>query len=247
MRLSPYPIPEGLEENSAVVGKAPREQHVRTTITAFSAPKFRQIRAALVETDGPVQVLNLVMFPHLHYDLPIFGADLVSLPGGHLICIDLQPSALPPPLLASSSGGEGAHSSGALPWGGDLPEPARRFFSPHCLWSRPTSTETVETVAFAAMMDYLRHYLGMAAAAGEVTDPSRLAALLEGHKAYSAYRRVNDPARGMLTRFYGSDWTERAIETALFDLEMKLREGEYVPLVPAAAPSMVNNEREMDP
>lgn len=30
---------------------------------AFKAPKFRQIRAALVETDGPTQVLNLVMFP----------------------------------------------------------------------------------------------------------------------------------------------------------------------------------------
>jgi Ferredoxin-dependent bilin reductase len=30
------------------------------------------------------------MFPHPEYDLPIFGADLVSLPGLHLICIDLQ-------------------------------------------------------------------------------------------------------------------------------------------------------------
>lgn len=26
------------------------------------------------------------------YDLPIFGADLVTLPGVHLICIDLQPA-----------------------------------------------------------------------------------------------------------------------------------------------------------
>lgn len=26
------------------------------------------------------------------YNLPIFGADLVSLPGVHLICIDLQPA-----------------------------------------------------------------------------------------------------------------------------------------------------------
>lgn len=28
----------------------------------------------------------------LSYDLPIFGADLVSLPGVHLVCIDLQPA-----------------------------------------------------------------------------------------------------------------------------------------------------------
>jgi Ferredoxin-dependent bilin reductase len=47
-------------------------------------------RAALLETSGQTQVLNFVMFPHPEYDLPIFGADLVSLPGLHLICIDLQ-------------------------------------------------------------------------------------------------------------------------------------------------------------
>ena len=28
----------------------------------------------------------------ISYDLPIFGADLVSLPGVHLVCIDLQPA-----------------------------------------------------------------------------------------------------------------------------------------------------------
>lgn len=37
---------------------------VKTSITAFRSAKFRQIRAALVETDGPTQVLNFVMFPH---------------------------------------------------------------------------------------------------------------------------------------------------------------------------------------
>lgn len=32
-------------------------------------------------------------------------------------------------------------------------------------------------------------------------------------------RRENDPARGMLTRFYGSEWTEAAIEGILFDFK----------------------------
>lgn len=34
----------------------------------------------------------LLPCPSASYDLPIFGADLVSLPGVHLICIDLQPA-----------------------------------------------------------------------------------------------------------------------------------------------------------
>lgn len=32
-----------------------------------------------------------------------------------------------------------------------------------------------------------------------------------------ARRRENDPARGMLTRFYGSEWTEAVIGGVLFD------------------------------
>lgn len=43
------------------------KKRVETSITAFRSPKFRQIRAALVETDGPTQVLNFIMFPDLRY------------------------------------------------------------------------------------------------------------------------------------------------------------------------------------
>lgn len=38
-------------------------KRVDIAITAFQAVKFRQIRAALLETDGPTQVLNFVIFP----------------------------------------------------------------------------------------------------------------------------------------------------------------------------------------
>ncbi|CAM9549255.1 unnamed protein product [Choristocarpus tenellus] len=93
MDVENYSIPEGLEGNSAVVGEGSKnEQRVDTTITAFKSPKFRQIRAALVESTGPTQVLNFVMFPDPRYDIPIFGADLVTLPGAHLFLIDLQPA-----------------------------------------------------------------------------------------------------------------------------------------------------------
>ncbi|MEP6489011.1 hypothetical protein NDI43_09425 [Microcoleus vaginatus GB2-A3] len=32
-----------------------------------------------------------MIFPHLNFDLPFFGADLVTLPGGLLITLDMQP------------------------------------------------------------------------------------------------------------------------------------------------------------
>ena len=54
---------------------------------------------------------------------------------------------------------------------------------------------------------------------GFVVDDERAALLLSGQKRYTAYRAEKDPARGMLTRFYGSEWTESYIHGVLFDLE----------------------------
>ena len=35
-------------------------------------------------------MLNVCLFPYLEFDLPTLSADLVTLPGGHLIAIDCQ-------------------------------------------------------------------------------------------------------------------------------------------------------------
>ena len=49
-------------------------------------------------------------------------------------------------------------------------------------------------------------------------DEARSKQLLAGQHRYTAYRAEKDPARGMLTRFYGSEWTEAYIHDVLFDL-----------------------------
>ena len=68
-----------------------------------------------------------------------------------------------------------------------------------------------------AFNDYLSLYLELAAEAEPVSD-ARRDALLAGQRRYTDYRAEKDPARGMLTRFHGSDWTENYIHTVLFDL-----------------------------
>ncbi|CAM9441805.1 unnamed protein product [Ascophyllum nodosum] len=232
LELEAYPIPEGLAGKSATVGTGRNQQRVETSIMAFQAPKLRQIRVALVETDGPTQVLNFVIFPDPSYDLPIFGADLVSLPGVHLVCIDLQPARdgqtlgdgnLMPctiPLCPSRLLSFRRHAKG-LPWGGELPDAARKYFSPSCLWSKMDPKQPVEEKALNAMMDYLREFLRLVASAEAEGTDSALAKLTEGQADYCNYRRVNDPARGMLTRFYGAEWTEAVIEGILFDFRPK--------------------------
>jgi phycoerythrobilin:ferredoxin oxidoreductase len=176
-------------------------------------------------------VLNFVIFPDPSLDAPIFGADLVQLPGGHLIVLDFQPVA------ATGGGGGGgvgafderlaalrARYAATLPDGGALPEAARPFFSPSYLFARLDATAEgtagVRSTVRQAYTDYLALYLELvqdAARRGPIRDPTRAAEVRRGHVAYATYRAENDPARGMLTRMFGGEWTERLIYDVLFD------------------------------
>ncbi|MEM6449435.1 MAG: phycoerythrobilin:ferredoxin oxidoreductase [Cyanobacteria bacterium P01_D01_bin.105] len=220
--LSHYPIPPGFEQKSAITGKGKRAATVTTTSYGAKAPKLRQIRAAHVQGGEALQVLNFVIFPELEYDLPFFGADLVTLPGGHLIALDMQPLFQTDAYKAKYSAPlmEMFHRyQQHLPWGGDFPEEAQAFFSPAFLWTRPEQAETVKTHVFEAFQDYLKAYISFAEQAEPVTDAEQLAAIKRSQLAYARYRAEKDPARGMLTRFYGPEWTEAYIHDFLFDLE----------------------------
>lgn len=106
-----------------------------------------------------------------------------------------------------------------LPWGGDFPEEAQAYFSPAFLWTRPSATAAVETHVFDAFQDYLEAYIGFVKQAEPIRDPSRLSEIKQAQLSYARYRAEKDPARGMLTRFYGPEWTEDYIHGFLFDLE----------------------------
>ena len=225
LSLQPYPIPEGFERKEEMTGKGKRQQEVITSSYAFKSPKLRQIRAAHVQGGSSLQVLNFVIFPQLTYDLPFFGADLVTLPGGHLIALDMQPlfhenaylQKYPEPILPLFK----SHQQ-HLPWGGDFPEEAKPFFSPAFLWTRPQETEVVVTRVFSAFKDYLQAYLNFVEEAKPITDSQRLEDILQAQRSYIAYRAHKDPARGMFTRLYGKAWTEEYIHGFLFDLERQL-------------------------
>ena len=224
--LEPYPIPEGFASKQGVMGKGKKQEPVLTTSYGFKSQKLRQIRAAHVQGGNSLQVLNFVIFPKLNYDLPFFGADLVTLPGGHLIAIDMQP------LFSQNEAYQSKYSKPImpmfdryqqdLPWGGDFPEEAKQYFSPAFLWTRPSDTEVVKERVFAAFGDYLDAYLDFVDRAEEVTDAEKLAQIYQAQKNYTSYRAEKDPARGMLTRLYGAEWTEEYIHGFLFDLDRNL-------------------------
>jgi len=203
-------------------------------------------RYALIETLGGdptgsptgIQVLNFVLLPSPETDAPAFGADLVSLPGDrHLAAIDFQP--------LRGNGGLGLTTeeldrlrvlrakyqpTEELPWGGDIPEAASRFFSEEAIWTRlgAGGGDVAGTVLYEAFGDYLDLYLDVLGRAlddspqtvavddSEPQDPG----IVEGRAGaigdYLAYRSANDPARPMLQRLYGEEFAERLIAEVLF-------------------------------
>jgi len=203
------------------------------TASAYRAEKLRQLRAVELDGGSSLQVLNLCIFPELDFALPTFAADLVTLPGGHLIAIDCAPNGVNLASCVPASEGyselEAAYKRHRprLPDGGPLPEAAKPFFSPLFLWSRlPISTgaEELNSLLLPAFEDYLRAYLRMvgdAAAIGDGEGATRRA-VREAQLGYADYRAEKDPARGMLGRLFGDDFTERLIFEVLFDLRRHL-------------------------
>ena len=225
MQPNPYPVPEQFLQKTGETGSKAKPISVMTATWACSTDKLRQVRSACVEAGAAASVLNFVINPSCQFDLPFFGADLVTLPNGHLLALDLQPV----------DKDDAQHTKPvwdrlmpifdrwreALPGGGPIPEEAEPYFSPAFLWTRiplgGEGDELIDRVVKPAFRDYLNLYLELVNEAKSV-DEARSERLLAGQRRYTTYRAEKDPARGMLTRFYGSEWTEAYIHDVLFDL-----------------------------
>ena len=223
--VEPYPVPELFLQREDQSGSKGNPFPVTTATWACQTKKYRQVRAACVNAGRAASVLNFVINPSSQFDLPFFGGDLVTLPSGHLLALDLQPA----------DKNDHDHTRPVwdrllpiferwrpeLPDGGPIPEEAQPFFSPAFLWTRlPLGEEgdqIIASVVRPAFNDYLNLYLELTAEAEAVSE-ERQQHLLAGQKRYTAYRAEKDPARGMLTRFHGSEWTEAYIHSVLFDL-----------------------------
>jgi len=217
-------LPDFLNKE-ARFGSKGKSQKVITQTWACRTQKLRYSRAACVEASRTTSVLNLLLNPSHHYDLPFFGADFVTLPSGHLLALDLQPVLKKDKLHTEEVWDRllplQIRWQSLLPWGGSIPKEAESYFSPGFLWTRlPLGVESdlmISEVIRPAFNDYLSLYLDLVHKAIEVS-PDRSSDLLEGQKSYMRYRAEKDPARGMLTRFYGREWTESYIHDVLFDL-----------------------------
>lgn len=225
LQPSTYNIPKKFLEQSGITGSRANPVAVQTATWACRTEKLRQARAACVEAGAAASVLNLVINPSCQFDLPFFGVDLVSLPSGHLLALDLQPVDRRDDLHTQKVWDRllpiFQKWKPLLPEGGPIPAEAEPYFSPAFLWTRlplgEDSDKLIKNVIFKAFAEYLDLYIQLVREAPRVAE-DRSTFLLAGQKRYTSYRAEKDPARGMLGRFHGAEWTEAYIHEVLFDL-----------------------------
>ena len=214
LELSPYSVPEGLGyiEGSLEGERLTIENH------CYQTPQFRKLHLELAQVGNNLDILHCVMFPHITYELPLFGTDLVGKRGGAISAAiaDLSPvnaenslpehyqqqlSILPRPCFSQPR---------ALPTWGNI-------FSEFCLFVRPNSPDE-EDQFLNRVITFLNLHCQTAKVAMPLTSKPKIAEIQTGQHNYCKQQRQNDKTRRVLEKSFGSEWTERYMNTMLFDV-----------------------------
>jgi hypothetical protein len=177
--------------------------------------------ATMIHAAG-IQVLNFVVIPSDETNLPVLGIDLVTLPGGrNLLLLDAQPMVLPNPYEEHWNEWHSQYVLGnrAFPWGGDFPEPVKKYVSKYALWTRLQSDDDevadpisiIQNDVWEVFTSHLDLYLDLLqnSSAQDIQG-------VNDQSGYLEYRRSTDPAKPMLNALYGPEWTDKLLDQVLF-------------------------------
>tara|TARA_B100000965_G_scaffold283709_2_gene241621 strand:+ start:1858 stop:2580 length:723 start_codon:yes stop_codon:yes gene_type:complete len=180
----------------------------------YQAKGFRKIHLEVAKLGNSFQILHCVFFPDPCYELPIFGVDLVfSSNNISAAIVDLSPVGEHLPHLLISQM-ESLHvpkfqEPRMLPdWG--------YIFSPYVCFIRPVDSH--EQKSFLTLIDqYLSILLSLVVSLRmDETSSSNTVARFEYQKRYCSNQKLNDKTRVILSKYFGSSWTEEYIEKILF-------------------------------
>lgn len=214
LELTPYSVPEGLGyiEGSLEGERLTIENH------CYQTPQFRKLHLELAQVGNNLDILHCVMFPHITYELPLFGTDLVGKRGGTISAAiaDLSPvnaennlpehyqqqlSILPRPCFS--------HPRALPAWGS--------IFSEFCLFVRPISLDE-EDQFLNRVITFLNLHCQTAKVAIPLTSKPKIAEIQTAQHNYCKQQRQNDKTRRVLEKSFGSEWTECYMNTMLFDV-----------------------------
>lgn len=214
--LEERPIPQGLAQMTSDRGRTP------ATIESwcYQCPELRKIRFTYMDAGETMQVFNSVIYPNYQYDLPFLGIDFLSFGQvKNLIVMDFQPLFQDEIYQAKY-----IHPLQFLhekyP---DLAQglemkfyDANQYFSKYLLFAK-VSPDVIPTRVFAAFQDYLNLYWDMLENTSPLTAPSDMQRVMKAQQEYDQYSADRDPAHGLFSSHFGSEWASRFLYEFLFE------------------------------
>jgi len=180
----------------------------------YEAKGFRKVHLEVAKLGNSFQVLHCVFFPDPCYELPIFGVDLVfSSNNLSAAIVDLSPVGenFPHRMISQmdSLNVPKFKESRMLPdWG--------YIFSPYVCFIRPVNS--YEEKSFLLLIDqYLSILLSLVISVRrDEVDSFDTINRFEYQKRYCSKQKQNDKTRVILSKFFGSSWTDEYIDNILF-------------------------------
>lgn len=214
--LQTRPIPPGLEYNVSDRGKNP------ATIQSwcYQCPQLRKIRYTYIDAGETAQVFNCVMYPNHHYDLPFLGIDFLSFGKKKiLVVLDFQPlfrdRAYQEKYIEPM--GEIRDKYSELAQNLEMKfYDANQYFSKYLLFAK-TDTETVVNKLFPAYQEYVQLYWQLLETAEPLTNPEDIARIVKAQRDYDQYSAERDPAHGLFSSYFGTQWAEKFLYEFLFE------------------------------
>ncbi|WP_241434007.1 MULTISPECIES: phycocyanobilin:ferredoxin oxidoreductase [unclassified Prochlorococcus] len=180
---------------------------------------FRKLHLETAKLGSSLEVLHAVFFPDPLFDLPIFGVDLVAVPGIiSAAIVDLSPVSKSLPSAIDYDLSKLKFPSfkivRELPEWGDI-------FSPYVQFVSPMNSN--ENKSFLNLVDsYLNILICYSASIDpQLHDDPRVSDRYNRQKYYCLQQKRNDKTRNVLAKTFGMPWANQYIDKVLFDLPSK--------------------------
>ena len=214
--LRSRPIPPGLESNISDRGKN------KATIQSwcYQCSQLRKIRYTYIDAGEMAQVFNCVIYPSHHYEIPLLGIDFLAFGQKKiLVVLDFQPLFKTPtyqnkyiePMRSIRDKYNELAQNLEMKF-----YDANQYFSKYLLFAK-TDAETVVKRLFPAYQEYIQLYWRTLDNAEILQDPEEIEKIVKAQKDYDQYSADRDPAHGLFSSYFGSQWAERFLYEFLFE------------------------------
>ena len=187
----------------------------------YQSSRFRRMHLEISKRNDGLEVLHMVMFPRVRYDLPILCLDMVAFKGRiSFMIVDASPvregGELPQVYLQAMTELRKRH----LPTQemAPLPEWAERILSPGVVCMRPKSEDDVSSfIGYCA--ELLNFHIEASSCFTPLLTEEDVSEVYQCHERFVREQRSNEKTSKALEASFGASFTEAYMKQTLFDVE----------------------------